>query len=111
MTRRTFAAIMMGGVLAGTAFAAPETPPKEVKGQITGEITKKDGAKITVKGEERSLTLMPHWRGGMPKDGGGFDKEMVKRLEHFKVGDKVKVTWEFEEHYRIVAIEPVKRTE
>ncbi len=31
---------------------------------------------------------MPHWRGGMPADGGAFDKEMVARLKEFKVGDR-----------------------
>lgn len=52
---------------------------------------------------------MPHWRGGNPKDGGGFDKEIVNRLKEFKVGDKVKVTWEFEEHYRILTIDRVEK--
>lgn len=41
---------------------------------------------------------MPYWRGGMPKNGGGFDKAMMKQLESFQVGDSVKVTWVFEEH-------------
>jgi hypothetical protein len=108
-TRRTFMAMIPVYACVGVAFAAPEPAPKETKGQITGEIIKKDGAKITVKGEETTLTLMPHWRGGNPKDGGGFDKEIVKRLERFKVGDKVKVTWEFEEHYRIVTIDRVEK--
>jgi len=30
-----------------------------------------------------------------------IDKETLKKLEPFKVGDKVKVSWAFEEHYRI----------
>lgn len=57
------------------------------------------------------MTVMPYWRGGMPADGGGFDKEMVKQLEQFKVGDTVKVTWTFEEHYRIDKIERVEAVE
>jgi hypothetical protein len=89
----------------------PKMPEKGTKGEITGEIIKKDGAKITVKNEETELVLMPFWRGGMPADGGGFDKDMVKKLEGFKVGDKVKVTWMMEEHYRIVTIEHVEETE
>jgi hypothetical protein len=89
----------------------PKTPPEGTKGEITGEIIKKDGAKITVKNEETELVLMPFWRGGMPADGGGFDKDMVKKLDGFKVGDKVKVTWVMEEHYRIVTIEHVEEGE
>ncbi len=110
-TRRGFIVIMATGLCIRMAGAAPEPPPREKKGQITGTIIKKDGSKITVQGEDTRLTLMPHWRGGMPKDGGGFDKEMVKRLDQFKVGDKVKVVWEFEEHYRIVTIDRVEKRE
>lgn len=75
------------------------------KGTIAGEIVKKDGPKITVKGEKETLTLIPYWKGGMPKDGGGFDKAMVAKLKNFKVGDHVTVVWTFEEHYRIDSIE------
>jgi len=95
----------------GFAFAKPEPTPKETKGQIVGKITEKGGGKILVKGEEGLLSLMPHWRGGTPKDGGGFDKDMMKQLERFKVGDKVKVSWVFDEHYRIEKIERVEKTE
>jgi len=92
----------------GSVFAAPEPVAKETKGQITGQITEKDGGKITVKGVDSQLTLIPHWRGGLPKDGGGFDKDMLKQLEAFKVGDAVKVTWSLDEHYRIEKIEAVE---
>jgi hypothetical protein len=91
------------------ACAAPEPTPKETKGQITGKITTKNGGKITVKGEEGQLTLMPYWRGGLPKDGGGFDKDILKQLEQLSVGDKVRVTWVFEEHYRITKIEKLEK--
>lgn len=110
-SRRTFLAALAAVFCAGLVLAAPETPPKEKSGEITGRITKKDGAKITVQGEHETLTLMPYWRGGMPKDGGGFDKEMVAKLGKFKVGDKVKVRWAFEEHYRIESIERAEKHE
>jgi hypothetical protein len=76
------------------------------KGTITGEIIKKDGAKITVKGEKETLMLIPYWHGGNPP-GGGFDKETVAKLKEFKVGDHVKVAWTFQEHYRIDSIEKI----
>ena len=107
--RRMLLALLVGCSWMGVAFAAPEPTPKETKGQIAGLIIQKDGGKITVKGEAGQLTLMPYWRGGMPKDGGGFDKDMVKQLEQFKVGDTVKVTWTFEEHYRIDQIELIAK--
>lgn len=83
--------------------------PKERSGTFTGRITKLDGSKVTVKsenGEERRF--IPHWRGGMPDKGGGFDQEMVRRLKEFKVGDKVRIEWVFEEHYRVEAIRKVE---
>ena len=109
ITRRILMAMLIGSVCMRFACAAPEPTPKETKGQITGKITAKNGGKITVKGEEGQLTLMPYWRGGLPKDGGGFDKEILKQLEQFSVGDKVRVTWVFEEHYRITKIEKLEK--
>ena len=75
---------------------------------VTGVIAKIDGGKVTLKVGDTEEVFMPYWRGGMPKDGGGFDKEMMKKLEQFKVGDKVKITWTMEEHQRIDSIEKVE---
>ncbi len=81
--------------------------PKEKSGTFTGRITKLDGGKVTIKGEQGERTFIPHWRGGMPDKGGGFDKEMLRRLKEFKVGDRVRVEWVFEEHYRVEAIRKI----
>lgn len=91
-------------VMAIAEEKAPERA-KGSKGTIIGELTKKDGGNITVKSDTETMKLSPYWRGGLPKDGGGFDKEMMKRLEGFKVGSKVKVTWTLEERYRIDTID------
>ncbi len=107
MTKRMFMGLLSGVLCAGLATAEPEPTPKETKGELTGKIIKKDGPRITVKGEGGELKLIPHWRGGMPKDGGGFDKAMVERLKKFDVGDQVRVKWTFTEHYRIEAIDHV----
>ena len=109
ITRRILMALLIGSACMRFARAAPEPTPKETKGQITGKIMAKNGGKITVKGEEGQLTLMPYWRGGLPKDGGGFDKDILKQLEQLSVGDKVRVTWVFEEHYRITKIEKLEK--
>ena len=54
--------------------------------------------------EEGNILLMPHWRGGMPKDGGGLDKEMLAKLAGFKVGDNVRIEWSWQERRRIEGI-------
>jgi len=84
--------------------AKPEPTPDQTSGTITGIIVQKDGPKITVEAPEQRLKLIPHWRGGMPKDGGGFDEKIVKKLERYEVGDSVQIEWEFSEHYRINSI-------
>jgi hypothetical protein len=82
-----------------------EGPAKGDKGAATGVIAKMDGGKITLKVGEKETVFMPYWKGGAPKDGGGFDKDMMKTLSQFKVGDKVKISWTMEEHQRIDTIE------
>ena len=103
--------LALGAFVAVSAEKAAEKPSVEKakgeKGQITGQIVKKDGAIITVKNEKETLKLYPYWRGGMPADGGGFEKDMVRTIEKLKVGDKVTVRWTMEEHARIDAIEKV----
>ena len=104
--RRCFIATVAAVLCAGWTHAKPENPPKITKGTVTGKIVKKNGPVITVKdGRGEEMKLMPHWSGGLPKDGGGFDKGMVQRLEKFDVGDHVTVRWSFTEHYRIEAID------
>ncbi|WP_269522972.1 hypothetical protein [Coraliomargarita parva] len=85
-------------------YSKPEPTPDQTSGTITGVIARKDGPKIVVESKDERLQLIPHWRGGMPKDGGGFDEKMVKKLKRFEKGDYVTVDWEFSEHYRILSI-------
>lgn len=89
-----------------------EVPAEGAKGDVTGIIKKIDGGKITVKSKDGTTVFIPYWRGGAPKDGGGFDKDMMKTLEEFKVGDKVTISWTMQEHQRIDSIIKVeKKTE
>ncbi|MCX7008750.1 MAG: hypothetical protein NTY53_16125 [Kiritimatiellaeota bacterium] len=102
-----------------TAPAAPSKPapnpqgpaekgPEGETGTLTGTITKMDGGKVTIKGAEKTLTVMPYWQGGSPKAGGGYEKGMMQQISAFKVGDKIKVEWKFAEHYRIEKIAKVE---
>src|SRR5262245_41673530 len=52
------------------------------KGTVTGMVTAKGDNWIEVKadGEEKARRYVPHWRGGLPKDGGGPDKDMVAKI-------------------------------
>ncbi len=93
-----------GGERDKTVATVREHIPAGTKGTITGTITAKEKGRVTIRGEEKTLTVMPRWKGGMPQDGGGFDQEMLRRLEDFKVGDRVTVAWTFEEHHRIDTI-------
>ena len=103
------ALVIVGLFFAGSLCAKEAGGAKEhEKGVLVGKIVKKDGSKITVEGDGGSLTLMPYWRGGMPKDGGGFDKDMVAKLKKFEKGDRVKVEWTFEEHHRIDSIQKLE---
>lgn len=83
------------------------------KGSVTGEVTAKGDNWIEVKadGEEKGRRYVPHWKGGLPKDGGGPDKEMIAKLKAVPVKSRVKLDWEFEERARVVKIEVLKKPE
>ena len=52
--------------------------------------------------------FMPHWRGGMPADGGGLDEEMVQMIAALKPVQQVEVGWEWEERKRCVTLTEAK---
>ena len=83
------------------------------KGTVVGTLTDKGKAFIEVKadGEEKGRKYIPHWRGGAPANGGGPDKEMVKVISTLKVGSRVEVEWEHEEHFRVLKVKVLKAPE
>jgi hypothetical protein len=84
--------------------------PEKRGGTVVGEVTAKKTNMIAVKadGEEKAREYVPHWVGGLPKDGGGPDKKMVAEIAKVKVGSRVKIQWEFEERPRVLKIEILK---
>lgn len=104
-------ALTVGCVLFSSVTA--EEPKKEAakKGTVTGIVTAKAANWIEVKsdGEEKGRRFIPNWRGGAPKDGGGPDKEMVAKLKDVPLKARVRVEWIFEEHYRVVKVEVLKK--
>ena len=106
--------LALGLAQGGTAHAQGEKgagKDKKKGGTVTGVITKKGPNFIEVKafGEEEPRQYVPHWVGGLPKDGGGPDKKMLAVFAKLKVGDQVRVVWEFEERARAVQVDLLKK--
>lgn len=120
MLSRTLFAIALSAGLAGTTFADDQKePPKdeaERKGIVTGVVTAKGDAsknqnwiEVKADGEEKGRRYVPHWKGGLPKDGGGPDKAMIAELKKVSVSDRVRLEWVFEERPRVEKIEVLKK--
>ncbi len=87
-----------------------KNPLEGKKGKVIGTLTDKGKAFIEVKadGDEKGRKYIPHWRGGAPSAGGGPDKKMVEIISGLKVGSRIEVDWEFEEHLRVLAVKVLK---
>jgi hypothetical protein len=112
--RRSVVRVFLGAAVAavaGVSAPAADTPkPEKKSGTVVGEVTEKgkDFVRVKADGEEEARRYVPRWVGGAPKDGGGFDKATLKLIDGLKVGDRVKLFWEFEERPRVVKVEVVK---
>ena len=103
-----------GLCLAGGQDKKPDEKKEETrKGTVTGVVTAKGDNWIEVKadGEEKARRYTPHWKGGLPKDGGGPDKEVVAAIQKTPLNSRVKLEWEFQERPRVVKIEVLKKPE
>jgi len=74
------------------------------KGVSQGTIVSNEKGKLILKTEDGDLLFMPNWIGGNPADGGGLDKEVLKKMEAFKAGQKVKISWFWSERRRVETI-------
>ncbi|MFN4257835.1 MAG: FecR family protein [Gemmataceae bacterium] len=93
------------------AFAdEKQAEPAKKTGTVVGVITNKGENFIEVKadGEAEGRRYVPRWVGGLPKDGGGPDKTMLKVIRELKVGSRVRIEWFFEERPRVVKVEVIK---
>jgi hypothetical protein len=111
--------LRLAGVLAlaltVSAAGQAEDPKKKdadegKKGTVTGTVTAKGDNWIEVKadGEEKARRYMPNWKGGLPKDGGGPDKDVVATIKETPVKARVRLEWSFHERPRIEKIEVLK---
>jgi hypothetical protein len=101
-------------LLAAMALCVPTRAEEAKNGTVTGILTAKGTEWIEVKaeGEKESVRYIPCWRGGLPKDGGGFDKGTLETIKKTPVATLVKVAWQLEEaKRRIVSLEVIAPVE
>lgn len=103
-------AALLGGFLGSNTAAEDKKAPDKKGGTVTGEVKAKGEAFVEVlaDGEDKPRRYVPHWRGGAPAAGGGPDKTMVAKIKELKVGDRIRLEWEFEERARVVKVEVLK---
>ena len=84
--------------------------PKE--GVFKGLVQKSEQEhRLIVKGDDGTRHFFPHWRGGMPADGGGFDKAMLEVFKKLNAGDQIEVKWTADERFRAEEVKVVKKAE
>ena len=59
----------------------------------------------------RFADYYPKWIGGMPAAGGGLDKKTLATFEKLKIGQKIRLTWEYDERFRAVDIEILDKSD
>lgn len=76
----------------------------EGEGLIEGTVTRLGDAWVEVRTSDRRIKLRAPWRGGNPADGGGPDKEVLRKIGGIRVGDKVSVRWAIPEGKRVMDV-------
>lgn len=108
MGKRMVVRVAMGAVLMSGLWGSTPLAAGEEGGTVTGVLASKGDTWIGIRaeGQDDATLYLPHWKGGLPKDGGGFDKEMLGQIKGLVVGSKVKLAWKaVEDHPRIVGVE------
>ena len=110
--------VLSGLLLMASGFLAMAQDKKDDKkkdeprkGTVTGVVSAKgpNWIEVTADGEEKGRKYVPHWKGGLPKDGGGPDKDMVAKIKETPLKSRVRLEWVFEERPRVVKIEVLKK--
>jgi hypothetical protein len=88
-------------------------PDEGKKGTVTGIVAAKGDNWIEIKadGEEKPRRYTLNWKGGQPKDGGGYDKEIVAQMKEISLKTRVRLEWSFHERPRVDKIEVLKKEE
>lgn len=65
---------------------------------------------VTAQGKP-AAKFIPPWRGGNPSDGGGLDREVLRKLGRVRVGNRVLLTWEMPEGKRVTDLKVLESSE
>lgn len=107
MIVRLLGIVLAISLLCTVAVWAEDPPPAPEKGTTTGILVEKgkDWIRVLAEGDKEAVRYIPFWRGGMPQDGGGFDKATLETIAKIPVSNLVKVEWEVNEaRRRIVSL-------
>ena len=78
------------------------------EGVLQGTIVAIGDAWLEIQSGQKKHKLRAPWRGGNPADGGGPDRDVVKKLSQFRVGNDVAVTWAMPEGKRVLDVRLTK---
>jgi len=81
-------------------------PPAAKSGVVEGVLTAKGDTWIEIlpKKGKYAERYTPQWIGGLAKNGGGFDKDILQVFTELNPGDQVGVKWLFDGQQRVVEI-------
>src|SRR5690606_36051818 len=104
---------LLFAALALAAFSSDvRAQEEEDRGTFSGTVIEKGKGWLRIQpAEGESQRFMARWIGGMPTDGGGLDKSMVKQIDEVPVGAQVRIDWIYEERQRVVELDVTKYPE
>jgi hypothetical protein len=80
------------------------------RGIVEGMVTGLGDRWIEVAQADRpAVRFIPPWHGGNPDQGGGLDKDVLRKLGTVRLGDRVALTWEMPEGKRVVDVKVLRR--
>jgi hypothetical protein len=97
-------------VIGGEKKEKAKDPLEGKKGTTIGKLVAKGPNFIEVQadGEEKARKYVPEWKGGLPNQGGGPDKEILKKFAGLTVGSRIEVEWVFHERFRALEIKVLR---
>jgi hypothetical protein len=117
MTKQSmYIKVLAGTVLVTSAWsqsvlAAGQEQEQANQGTLTGIVTAKTERNLSIRADhtEEVKQFIPNWIGGLPKDGGGPDKDMLRAIRETPVGSHVRMQWKLDEHLRVIRLEILER--
>jgi len=78
--------------------------PEINEGVIEGIVVDKSDGWIEIQSLDNGLVerYSPVWSGGLPKEGGGLDKDILIAISRAELGGEVRVEWSYDERKRVI---------